>query len=120
MDTTKNTHRHIAVALIAVSAGLALSSCAPPQAPEAGSVHAEYRDQAERRADLSSSSVYADQAERRANLSSSSVYADQAERRANLSGPSAATDQGVAGEDQSAENAYADQAERRFRASQRQ
>lgn len=116
MNTTKKTHRIIAAALIAASAGLALSSCAT-QAREPGSVQAEYRDQAERRADLSSSSVYADQAERRANLPSSSVYADQAERRANLSGPSGTVEQG---EDQSDGNTYVDQAERRIWATQGQ
>ena len=106
MNTTQNIHRTIAAAVIAASAGLALSSCAEqlqPPAPnaesrsqaEAGTQRGEYRDLAERRIGLGGPVVrgsdYRDLAERRVGLGSPVVrgsdYRDLAERRIGLGGP---------------------------------
>lgn len=88
MNTAQNTKKVIiAAAIIAASAGLALSSCAgqrqlPEPAPEQVSKQiaeqrAAYRDLAERRAQLNRS-IVPDQGE---------LYLDQAERRADVTGP---------------------------------
>lgn len=104
MNTAQNTKKVIiAAALVAASAGLALSSCAgqrqlPEPAPEQVSKQiaeqrAAYRDLAERRAHLNRSIVpdqgelYLDQAERRAGVGGPAdvdPYLDQAERRLTL------------------------------------
>lgn len=123
MNTTQNIQRTIAAALIAASAGLALSSCAgqrqlPQPVSEGQSAvqvqvaeqRAAYRDFAERRAEMNGelaqarARLYLDQAERRIGTAGPlgvDSYRDQAERRAGVGGP-------VAGRD------YLDQAERRL------
>ena len=116
MDTTQNTQRIIATALIAVTAALALSSCAgqrqitePDSDVQVAEQRTEYRDLAERRAegpqDLASAraGLYLDQSERRADVGgpvAGDAYRDQSERRADVGGP-------VAGD------SYRDLAERR-------
>jgi hypothetical protein len=95
MNTTQNTRRIIATALLAVTAGLALSSCAGQRQPSepVTDVQVEYRDLAERRAEMNrelgglrsddigeTRRPYLDQ--RRGE-----VYLDQAERRAGIGGP---------------------------------
>ena len=122
MNTTQNTQRIIATALIAVTAGLALSSCAGQRqvtepdsdrmsAAQVAEQRAAYVDLAERRAEMSrglaSAQVapYLDQAERRAGAGApvaSDAYRDVAERRAGLGEPVA-------------EDSYRDLAERRLR-----
>lgn len=88
MNTAQNTKKVIiAAAIVAASAGLALSSCAgqrqlPEPVPDQVSnqiaeQRGAYRDLAERRAQLNRS-VMPDQGE---------LYVDQAERRANVTGP---------------------------------
>jgi hypothetical protein len=121
MSTTQNIQRIIAAALLAASAGLALASCAGQRqisepdsdrmsAEQVAEQRAEYRDVAQRRADMSRdvaqgrAGLYLDQAERRAGLGGPVVgdsYRDLAERRAGLGGP-------VVGD------SYRDLAERRF------
>ena len=104
MSTTQNIQRIIAAALLAASAGLALSSCAGQrQIPEPDRLsdaqveeqRAAYRDLAERRADMYRDSSqertlpYFDQAERRAGIGGPVVgdtYRDLAERRLQMSG----------------------------------
>ncbi|MGW9629108.1 hypothetical protein ACWGST_00220 [Agromyces sp. NPDC055520] len=102
MNTAIRTQRIIATALLAVTAGLALASCATRQNSEsdAGSSGAASvaqpwvgtLDLAERRAKANAAAAaaehraadYADQAERRAGMSSPSgmpTYRDLAERR---------------------------------------
>ena len=116
MNTTQNTRRLIAAALLAASAGLALSSCAgqrqitePDSDVQVAEQRTEYRDLAERRAegpqDLASAraGLYLDQSERRADVGgpvAGDAYRDQSERRADVGGP-------VAGD------SYRDLAERR-------
>ena len=106
MNTTQNIKRIMAGAVIAASAGLALSSCAEQRqipAPdaesksqaEAGTQRGEYRDLAERRIGLGGPVVrdsdYRDLAERRIGLGGPVVrdsdYRDLAERRIGLGGP---------------------------------
>jgi hypothetical protein len=104
MNRPQKIQRIIAAALLAASAGLALSSCAgqrqlPEPAPEQISKvqiaeqRAAYLDLAERRAQLDRSVVpdqgalYFDQAERRAGVGGPAdvgPYLDQAERRLTL------------------------------------
>ncbi len=122
MNTTQNTQRIIATALIAVTAGLALSSCAGQRQitePDSDRIsdaqiaeqRAAYVDLAERRAEMSGdvaqarAGLYLDQAERRVGAggpATGDAYRDVAERRASLGGP-------VAGD------SYRDLAERRLR-----
>ena len=120
MNTTQKTQRIIATALIAVTAGLALSSCAGQrQITEPDSDRMSDAQIAEQRA------AYVDLAERRAEMSRGlarvAPYLDQAERRADVGGPAA----GDAYRDLSerraglgepvAEDSYSDLAERRLR-----
>ena len=104
MSTTQNIQRIIAAALLAASAGLALSSCAGQrQIPEPDRLsdaqvaeqRAAYLDLAERRAGMSRNGaqartgLYLDQAERRAGVAGPVVrdsYRDLAERRLQVSG----------------------------------
>ena len=121
MNTTQNTQKVIiAAAIIAASAGLALSSCAGQrQLPEAEQIskaqiaeqRAAYLDLAERRSEMSNdvaqarAGLYLDQAERRTGVggpATGDAYRDVAERRADLGAP-------VAGD------SYRDLAERRLR-----
>jgi hypothetical protein len=122
MNTTQNTQRIIATALIAVTAGLALTACAgqrqitePDSERMSDAQVAEqrvaYLDLAERRSEMSGdvaqarAGLYLDQAERRAGVggpATGDAYRDVAERRAALDGP-------VAGD------SYRDLAERRLR-----
>jgi hypothetical protein len=124
MSTTQNIQRIIAAALLAASAGLALSSCAGQRQitepdsdrmsdAQVAEQRAEYRDLSERRAersrDLASAraGLYLDQTERRLGLGgpvAGDAYRDQAERRFGVGGP-------VADDD------YRDLAERRLRVS---
>jgi hypothetical protein len=107
MNTTQNIQRSIAAAIIAASAGLALSSCAEQRQPpvsdtttmsqaEAGAQRTAYLDLAARRAEMSRSlaearaGLYRDLAERRIGLGGPVVresYRDLAERRIGLGGP---------------------------------
>jgi len=107
MNTTQKIQRIIAAALLAASAGLALSSCAGPRQitePDSDRMsdaqiaeqRAAYRDLAERRADMSRdgaqarTGLYLDQAERRTGVGGPVVgdgYRDLAERRAGIGGP---------------------------------
>ena len=104
MDTTQNTQRIIATALIAVTAGLVLSSCAGQRQitepdselttdAQISEQRAEYRDLAERRSEESRGSaragLYLDQSERRDGLGgpvAGNVYQDQSQRSASSSG----------------------------------
>ena len=104
MNTTQNTRRVIAAALLAGSAGLALSSCGgqphltepqskPVSDAQVAQERAEYRDVAERRDGLGgpvAGHAYRDQAERRAGLgaptAAGDAYPDLAERRLRLTG----------------------------------
>ena len=99
MNTTQNTQRIIATALIAVTAGLALSSCAGQrQITEPDSDRMSDTQVAEQRA------AYVDLAERRAEMTrglpQGVPYLDQAERRTGVGGPATG-------------DAYRDVAERR-------
>jgi hypothetical protein len=105
MNTTQNTQRVIATALVAVTAGLALSSCAerPIPAPvqqlsnaQIAELRAGYLDLAERRAHMYRELAeqrgvgYADQSQRRAGTgdnanSDTRTYLDPVERRGGLS-----------------------------------
>ena len=125
MNTTQNTQRIIATALIAVTAGLVLSSCAGQRQitepdselttdAQVAEQRAEYRDLAERRSEASRdrasarTGLYLDQSERRDGLGgpvAGNVYQDQSERRVGVGGPAAAADD------------YQDLAERRLRSS---
>jgi hypothetical protein len=107
MNTTQNIQRSIAAAIIAASAGLALSSCAEQRQPpvsdtttmsqaEAGAQRTAYLDLAARRAEMSRSlaearaGLYRDLAERRIGLGGPVVresYRDLAERRIGLGEP---------------------------------
>jgi hypothetical protein len=122
MNTTQNTQRIIATALVAVTAGLALTSCAGQRqvtepdsermsAAQVAEQRAAYLDLAERRSEMSNdvaqarAGLYLDQAERRTGVggpATGDAYRDVAERRAGLGGP-VATD------------SYRDLAERRLR-----
>jgi hypothetical protein len=122
MNTTQNTQRIIATALIAVTAGLALTSCAGQRqvtepdsermsAAQVAEQRAAYLDLAERRSEMSNdvaqarAGLYLDQAERRTGVGgpvAGDAYRDVAERRADLGAP-------VAGD------SYRDLAERRLR-----
>lgn len=121
MNTTQNTRRIIAAALVAASAGLALSSCAGQRqlpipdsdrlsARQVVEQRAAYLDLAERRARMSrdltqvQTELYRDQAERRIDIggpTTAGSYLDQAERRAGVGGPVVV-------------DPYLDQAERRL------
>ena len=105
MSTTQNIQRIIAAALLAASAGLALSSCAGQrQITEPDSDRMSDAQIAEQRA------AYLDLAERRADMSNdgaqsrTGLYLDQAERRVGVGGPVAS-------------DSYRDLAERRFQVS---
>jgi hypothetical protein len=108
MNTTQKTQKVIiAAAIIAASAGLALSSCAGQRqlsepAPEEVSKEqiaeqrSAYRDLAERRAEMqrllaqAGAGLYVDQAERRIGVGgpvAGDTYLDQAERRTGVGGP---------------------------------
>jgi Skp family chaperone for outer membrane proteins len=91
MNTTQNTQRIIAIAIIAVTAGLALASCAPQAVPEpvqqltnaqVAELRAGLTDLAESRAELSR-----DLAEQRATAHAERAQGmlDLAESRAELS-----------------------------------
>jgi len=104
MNTTQKTQRIIATAIIAVTTGLALSSCAerPISAPvqqlsnaQIAELRAGYLDLAERRAHMYRELAqqrgvgYADQAERRAGMGGvgnqdTRTYLDQVDRRGGL------------------------------------
>jgi hypothetical protein len=121
MNTTQNTQRIIVTALIAVTAGLALSSCArqvtEPDSDRMSDAQiaeqrAAYVDLAERRAEMSRGlaseqvAPYLDQAERRDGFGgpvAGGAYRDLSERRAEIDGP--------------AVDDYQDLAERRLRSS---
>jgi hypothetical protein len=94
MNTTQNTQRIIATALLAVTAGLALSSCAGQRQPSepVSQVQVEYRDLAERRAEMYRELAelrYDDIGETRRRYLDEhrgEVYLDQAERRLEMPG----------------------------------
>ena len=104
MNTTQKIQRIIAAALLAASAGVALSSCAGQrQIPEPDRLsdaqvaeqRAAYLDLAERRAGMSRdgaqarTGLYLDQAERRASVGGPGVgdsYRDLSERRLQVTG----------------------------------
>ncbi|MDQ0575800.1 hypothetical protein [Agromyces albus] len=107
MNTSQKIQRIIAAALLAASAGLALSSCAGQRQitePDSDRLsdaqiveqRAAYLDLAERRAAMSRdgaqarTGLYLDQAERRAGVGgpmAGDTYRDLAERRAGIGGP---------------------------------
>ncbi|MFD4420940.1 hypothetical protein ACFWN7_05495 [Agromyces sp. NPDC058484] len=135
MNTTKDTQRIIATAIIAVTAGLALASCAQEPVPEpvrqltseqTAELRSGLEELAESRAEMARdlaeqrATVLAAQAEGMLDLAESraEMYRDLAEQRAAADTDAVDCGSGAGGSDTSDRPAYLDQLEKHLRLGQ--